>query len=90
MSIHSCSHRIVVYYFTKNVQAKEPFFIVNSKEKVMASKMSLSKDLIDVKARNNHRVSLLKPYLFVLLCFRIELHYKLKVCLYLFIYLFTF
>ena len=51
----------------------------------MASKMSLSKDLIDVKARNNHRVSVLKPYLFVLFCLLIGLHYKFKVCLYLFI-----
>ena len=61
---------------------------MNSKEKVMASKMSLSKDLIDVKARNNHRVSVLKSYLFFLLCLLIELHYKLKVSLYLFVFFF--
>ena len=40
-------------------------FIVNSNEKAMASEISLSKDLIDMKARNNHRASVLKPYLFV-------------------------
>ena len=61
---------------------------MNSKEKVMASKMSLSKDLIDVKARNNHRVGVLKSYLFFLLCLLIELHYKLKVSLYLFVFFF--
>ena len=74
---------------------KENFFIVNSnyvmkkmlwQENVMASKISLSKDLIDVKARNNHRVSVLKPYLFVLLCLLIELHRKLKVCLCIFFF----
>ena len=54
----------------------------------MASKISLSKDLIDVKAGNNHRVSVLKPYLFVRPCLLIELHHKLKVCLHLFIYFF--
>ena len=43
-------------------------FIVNSKEKAMASEISLSKDLIDTKARNNHCVSVLKPHLFVLVC----------------------
>ena len=48
--------------------------IVNSKEKAMASKISLSKDLIDMKGRNSHRVSALKPYLFVHVCFLIELH----------------
>ena len=63
---------------------------MNSNEKVMASKMSLSKDLIDVKARNNHRVSVLKSYLFFLLCLLIELHYKLKVSLYLFVFFFFF
>ena len=37
------------------------FFIVNSKEKGMASEISLSKNLIDMTSRNNHRVSVLKP-----------------------------
>ena len=55
----------------------------------MASKISLSKDLIDVKARNNHRVSVLKPYLFARPCLLIELHHKLKVCLHLFYFIFS-
>ena len=33
--------------------------------KVMTSEILLSKDLIEVKACNNHRVSVLKPSLFV-------------------------
>ena len=53
----------------------------------MASESSLSKELIDMKTRSNHRVSVLKPYLFVLVCFLVELHKNVKVCcLYLFIF----
>ena len=48
------------------------FFIVKSKEK--GSEISLIKDLIDMKARNNHCVSVLKPYLCVLVCLLRELH----------------
>ena len=40
--------------------------------------ISLSKDLIDVKAHNKHRVSVLKPYLFVLACLLIELQLEAK------------
>ena len=53
---------------------KESFFIVNSKEKGVASEISLYKDLIDVKTHSNDRVRVLKPYLFVLVCLLIELH----------------
>ena len=53
--------------FYEKRSSERTFFIVNSKEKVMASEISLSKDLVDMKARNNHRVSVLKPYLLVLL-----------------------
>ena len=64
--------------------------MVNSKDQGMASEIiSLYKDLIDMKPCNNHRVSVLKPYLFVLVCLLIELHWNLKVCcLYVFIYFF--
>ena len=31
-----------------------------------------------VKARNNHHVNVLKPYLFVLVCFLLELHWHFK------------
>ena len=41
----------MINYFAKNVQVKEIFFRVNAKGNVVASKISLSKDLIDVKAR---------------------------------------
>ena len=44
--------------------------MVNSKEIGKTSNISLSKDLIDVKAHNKHRVRVLKPYLFVLACLR--------------------
>ena len=40
----------------------------------MASESSLSKELINMKTRSNHRVSVLKPYLFVLVCLLVELH----------------
>ena len=63
-----CSHRILVYYFTKNVASERKFCIANSKEKVMASEISLYNDFIDMKARNYYRVNVLKPYLFVLNC----------------------
>ena len=53
---------------------------MNLKEKGMTSEISLSEDLIDMRARSNHRVSLLKPYLFVPVCLLIELHENLKVC----------
>ena len=56
------------------------FFIVFSKERGNTSKISLSQNLIDMKARNKHHVSVLKPYLFVLACLPIELHWNLKVC----------
>ena len=39
---------------------KESFFIVNSKEKGVASEISLYKDLIDVKTHSNDRVRVLK------------------------------
>ena len=53
----------------------------------MASESSLSKELIDMKTHSNQRVSVLKPYLFVLVCLLVELHWKLKVCCpYLFIF----
>ena len=45
---------------------KESFFTVNSKEKGVASEISLYKDLIDVKTRSNDLVRVLKSYLFVL------------------------
>ena len=70
----TCSHRILFYYFTKNVASERKFFIVNSKEKGVASEISLYKDLIDVKTHSNDRVRVLKPYLFVLVCLLIELH----------------
>ena len=58
---------------------------MNLKEKGMTSEISLSEDLIDMRARSNHRVSLLKPYLFVPVCLLIELHENLKVwCVYFF------
>ena len=51
------------------------FFIVNSKEKDMTSENSLSEDLIHMKARYNHCVSVLKPYLCLLVFFLlIEIH----------------
>ena len=53
---------------------------MNSKENGMTSEISLSKDLIDVKAHENHSVSVLKPYLFVPVCLLMELHWNLKVC----------
>ena len=63
------------------------FFIVNSKEKGVASEISLYKDLIDMKTRSNHLVRVLKPSLFVLVCYLIELYRNLKVyCLYLFLF----
>ena len=46
----------------------------------MSSEISLSKDLNDVKAHNNHHASALKPYLFVLVCLLIELHWNFTVC----------
>ena len=54
--------------------------IVNSKEKGMTSEIPLSKDLIiiNMKAHNIHRVSVLKPYLFVCVCLLIELHWNLN------------
>ena len=58
---------------------------MNLKEKGMTSEISLSEDFIDMRARSNHRVSLLKPYLFVPVCLLIELHENLKVC---FVYFF--
>ena len=83
----SCSHRIFVDYFTENVASERKFFIVNSKEKGVASEISLCKDLINVKTRSNDRVRVLKPHLFVLVCLLIELHSNLKVCcLYLFLF----
>ena len=45
----------------------------------MTTEISLSEDLIDMKAPHNHRVSVLIPYLFVLVCLLIELRYNLKV-----------
>ena len=42
----------------------------------MTCEMSLWKDLIDMKARNNHCVSVL----FVLVCLLRELHWNFKVC----------
>ena len=50
------------------------FFIANSKEEGMTSEVSLSENLVDMKARNNHHVNVLKPYLFVPVCLLIELH----------------
>ena len=47
------------------------FFMVNSKEIGKTSNISLSKDLIDLKAHNEHRASVLKPYLFDLACPRL-------------------
>ena len=35
--------------------------ITNSQDKVKTNEISLSKHLIDMKAHNNHRVSVLKP-----------------------------
>ena len=70
----SCSHRLLVYYFSKNVATERKFSIVNTKEKGVASEISLYKDLIDVKTCSNDRVRVLKPHLFVLVCFLIELH----------------
>ena len=46
----------------------------------MTSEILLCKDLIDVKAHNHHRFSVLKRYLFVLVCLLIELHWNFKVC----------
>ena len=60
------------------------FFIANFKEEGMKSEISLSEDLIDMKARSNHHVSVLKPYLFVPVCLLIELHWNLKVCCFFF------
>ena len=60
---------------------------MNSKEKAMASEISLSKDVSDMKACRNQDISVLKPYLFVLVCFLVEPHENLKVfCIYLFIF----
>ena len=53
---------------------------MNLKENGKTSKISLSKDFIDMKARNKHRVSVLKTYLFIHVCLLIELHWNLKVC----------
>ena len=33
------------------------FFVVNAQDKGMTSEISLSKDFVDVKAHNNHSVS---------------------------------
>ena len=62
----------------KNVASGEylTFFVVFSKEKRNTSKISLSKDLIDMKACYKHHVSVLKPYLFVLACLPTELHWN--------------
>ena len=64
----------VIILKKKNITLREhpKFFIVKSKEK--GSEISLIKDLIDMKARNNHCVSVLKPYLCVLVCLLRELH----------------
>ena len=62
------SHGLLAYYFTKNFASERRFCIANSKEKVIASGISLYKDLIDMKACNYHRVNILKPFLFVLSC----------------------
>ena len=51
--------------------------MVNSKDQGMASEIILLYEdlkIIDMKARNNHIVSVLKPYLFVIVCLLIELH----------------
>ena len=62
------------------LQLKESFFffsMVNSKDQGMASEIILLYEdlkIIDMKARNNHIVSVLKPYLFVIVCLLIELH----------------
>lgn len=53
------------------------FFTVKSKENGKTSKISLSKDIIDLKAQKKHCVSVLKPYLFVHACLLIELHQSL-------------
>ena len=44
----------------------------------MTSENSLYKDLIDMKARNNHSVSVFKLYWFVLVSLLIELHCNFK------------
>ena len=67
----------------KTITSREhlKFFMVNSKEIGKTNNISLSEDLIiDVKAHNKHGISVLKPYLFVIACLLIELHWKLKVC----------
>lgn len=50
------------------IDRSSKFSIVNSKEKGMTIEILLSEDLIDVKAPHNHRVGVLMPYLFVLVC----------------------
>ena len=53
------------------VIASSDFFLyMNSHDKVMTSEISLSKDLIDLKGRNNYHVhvSVLRSYLLVLVC----------------------
>ena len=56
------------------------FFIVNSNDKGMTSEISPSKDLIYLKARNNHRVhvSVLRSNLYVLVFLLKERHWNFK------------
>ena len=67
----------------KKITSRErhKFFYSELKKKGMASEILLSKDLIiDMKACDNHHVSVLKLYLFVLICLLVALHWNLKVC----------
>ena len=61
--------------------------IVNSKGKEgMTSVILLFKDLMHITFRNNHCISVLKPYLFVLVFIPIELHWNFKLyCVYYFL-----
>ena len=67
---------VVILTKKKNVALGEHLMFLYGflKEKGNTNKISLSKDLIDMKACNKHRVSVLNPYSFVLACLQIELH----------------
>ena len=50
------------------------YFIVNAKEKGRTIEISLSEEPFDMKALNNQCVSVLKPYLCLIVCLLIELY----------------
>ena len=62
--------------FEKRIALRDhpKFFYSELKRKGMTIEISVSEELFDMKARNNHCVSVLKPYLCLLVFLLIELH----------------